>query len=118
MINYNILGYIIFITIIIFIVKVVGQICYRNGNIFLASLIPDHLDMCRQINKMLLIGYYLVNIGYACMTLVSWETIHSFGQLIEVIAFRISLIIVILSVLHYINIFFLTTQIQKLIKTL
>ena len=115
--NYNILGYAIFIFIIIFIIVVVGKICYRNGNIFVASLIPDHLDICKQINKTLLVGYYLVNIGYAATTLISWELIVTLPQLVEVIALKIAIIVSLLSVLHYFNILILTTNIQKLIKT-
>ena len=115
--NYNLIGYCIFILIIVFIIVVVGKICYRNGNIFVASLIPDHLDLCQQINKTLLVGYYLVNIGYAAMSLADWENIVSLSRLVEVIAFKTAVIVCILSVLHYLNIFILTTSIQKLIKT-
>lgn len=116
--NYNITGYFIFITIIVLIIVVVGKICYRNGNIFVAALIPGHLELCTQINKVLLVGYYLVNIGYAAMTLTSWETITSLLQLVEVITFKTSIIICVLSVLHYLNIILLTTAIQKLIKSI
>jgi len=115
--NYNLIGYSIFILIIIFIIVVVGKICYRNGNIFVSSLIPGHLELCQQINKVLLVGYYLVNIGYAATTLASWETVISMPQLIEVIAIKIAIIISILSALHYLNIIILTTSIQKLIKS-
>lgn len=114
--NFNILGYGIFITVIVFIIVVVGRICYRNGNIFVAELIPGHLDLCKQINKSLLISYYLVNIGYCAMTLVGWDTITSLQQLIEVMAVKVALIVCILSILHYLNIYLLTNTIHKLIK--
>ncbi len=53
--SYNIIGYALFITIIIFIIVVVGQICYKNGNVFVAALIPGHVALCQQINKILLV---------------------------------------------------------------
>lgn len=114
--NYNIIGYLIFLSIIIFMILIVGKVCYRNGNVFVAELIPDHIDLCQQINKMLLVGYYLVNIGYCAMTLVNWETIITIQQLIEVISMKTATIAFILSFLHYSNIFILTNYIQKLIK--
>jgi heme A synthase len=114
--NYNIIGYFIFITIIALIIVFVGRICYRNGNIFVAELIPDHLDICQQINKTLLVAYYLINIGYCAMTLVGWEEVKSGLQLIEVLSVKVATIICILSVLHYSNIIILTTYIHKLIK--
>ncbi|MBO9674077.1 MAG: hypothetical protein J7577_11575 [Sphingobacteriaceae bacterium] len=114
--DYNILGYAIFITVIVFVIIVVGKICYHNGNIFVAELIPDHLDLCKQINKSLLVAYYLVNIGYCAVTLVGWETITSWQQLAEVMAVKVATIVCILSVLHYSNIYLLTHTIHKLIK--
>ncbi len=114
--NLNITGYAIFLVIISYIIIVVGKICYRNGNIYVASLIPHHMDLCQQINKMLLIAYYLVNIGYSAMTLVNWESINSTQQLIEIITTKTAVIVLLLSFLHYTNIYVLTNYIQKLIK--
>lgn len=114
--NYNLLGYGIFISVIAFIIVIVGKICYRNGNIFVAALIPDHLELCQQINKSLLVSYYLVNIGYCAMTLIGWEAIDNPLQLAEVLASKVAIILCILSVLHFSNIFLLTNTIHKLIK--
>lgn len=114
--NYNIIGYVIFLIIISYIITVVGKTCYKNGNIFVAELIPDHKDLCKQINKILLIGYYLVNIGYSAMTLISWKNIITIEQLTETLSVKIATIAFILSLLHYSNIYILTNYIQKLIK--
>ena len=114
--NLNLIAYIIFLTVIIFIIIVVGRLCYRNGNVYVSALLPGHENLCYRVNKMLLLGYYLLNIGYAAMTIVNWETVTSLPQLIELIAFRLALIIGILSVLHYTNIFLLTKYVQKLIQ--
>lgn len=114
--NLNILGYIIFLVITTYIIIVVGKICYRNGNVFVLELIPGHEELCHQINKMLLIGYYLINIGYCAMTLISWSTITNVTELAEMISSKTSIIVGILAILHYLNIFILTNYIQKLIK--
>lgn len=114
--NYNIIAYLAFLLLITFIVIKVGRICYHNGNIFVAELIPDHTELCQQINKVLLVAYYLVNIGYSAMTLIFWETINSLQMLVEVLALKSAIIIGLLSLLHYLNIFILTNYIQKLIK--
>ncbi len=114
--NYNLIGYGAFIALIVLIIVFVGRTCYRNGNVFVAELLPGHLELCRQINKVLLIGYYLVNIGYCAITLVSWQQITSIAQLVEVIAVKMAIIIGIISGLHYLNILLLTTQVQKLIR--
>lgn len=114
--NYNIIAYSIFLAIIIYIILVVGKICYRNGNIYVDRLIPDHSELCQQINKVLLVGYYLVNIGYAATTLITWKQIFTIEQLIEILSVKIATIAFILSFLHYSNIYILTNYVQKLIK--
>lgn len=116
MMNLNLIGYFVFIGLMVFIILVVGKICYRNGNVFVAELIPGHLELCQQINKSLLIGYYLVNIGYCAVNLSFWQLISSMPMLVEVIATKMAGIIIILSGLHYLNIYVLVTQIHKLIK--
>lgn len=114
--NLNILGYIIFLIITTYIIVVVGKICFRNGNIFVLELIPAHKDLCLKINRILLTGYYLVNLGYCAMTLISWSTIENMITLIELIATNTAIIVGILALLHYLNIFILTTYIHKLIQ--
>lgn len=114
--NFNITGYSIYLAITIFIIVKVGRICYKNGNIFVSELIPNHADLCQKINQVLLLGYYLLNIGYCAMTLISWEKILSTNQLIEVLAIKTAMIVFIISALHYTNIIILTKYIHKLIK--
>jgi len=114
--NLNIIGYFIYLIITAFIILIVGKICYKNGNIYVAELLPNHTTLCQKINQILLLAYSLLNIGYCAMTLISWEKILSTNQLIEVIAIKTAAIAFILSALHYINIMVITIYIKKLIK--
>lgn len=113
--NLNIIGYVIYLLITTFIIINVGKICYRNGNIYVAQLIPQHEDLCKKTNQVLLIGYYLLNLGYCAMTLISWDKIISYSQLVEVISIKTATIICIIAILHYFNIYIITKYIQKLI---
>ena len=113
--NFNIIGYLIYFSITIFIILKVGKICYNNGNIYVSQLIPDHEELCQRINQMLLIGYYLLNIGYCAITIISWQKILSTENLIEIIASKSAIIIIAIATMHYLNIFLLTKYIKKLI---
>jgi hypothetical protein len=114
--NLNIIAYFIYLSITIFIILRVGKICYKNGNIYVAELIPNHADICQKINHVLLLGYYLLNIGYCAITLISWQKILSLTELTEIICIKTAVIIFIISILHYLNIIIITKYIQKLIK--
>ena len=113
--NYNIIGYITYLTMSIYIIVHVGKICYRNGNIYVEAILHGNKELCIKINRILLNAYYLLNVGYALVTLVYWETIMSLPSLISNIATKLGTIIGTLSVLHYINILIITKYIRKLL---
>ena len=113
--NLNIIGYAIYLIITTIIITRVGKICYQNGNIYVAQLIPNHEELCQKINQLLLVGYYLLNIGYYAMTIISWERIENPTELIEIITSKSAIIIITIAIMHYINIILLTNYIKKLI---
>src|SRR6476620_1745916 len=116
--DFNLIGYAIYLSITAVIILRVGNICYHNGNIFVAALMPGHEDLCKRTNQILLVGYYLLNIGYCAISLIQWDTIGSVAQLVETVAFKSAIIICIISVLHYCNIFIITNYIMEISRTL
>lgn len=116
--DFNLTGYTIYLFITAIIILKVGDICYKNGNIFVAQLAPGHEDLCKRLNKILLVAYYLLNIGYCLVMIVGWKTIGSLPELVEAIAIKSSVIICIIAVMHYFNIFIITRYIDKIIHSL
>lgn len=113
--NLNILAYCIYLFITGIIILKVGKICFQNGTIYVTQLIPNHQDLCIRINQTLLLGYYLLNIGYCAMTLIAWKTILNSTELIECIASKTAIIVLTIALMHYTNIFIITKYIKKLI---
>ncbi|TSE11058.1 MULTISPECIES: hypothetical protein [Aquimarina] len=111
--NLNLIAYSIYLLITLIIIIKVGSICHRNGNIFISNLIPDDIEYGIRINNLLLTGYYLLNIGYAVVTLSNWSTILNLPQMLEIISYHTAIIICALASLHYFNLFWIT----KFIKT-
>ena len=101
--TYNTIGYLIYIPLTMFITIYVGKQCHMHGLIYVKSAFSND-DLANSVNNLLLIGYYLVNIGYAIMGIQSWEYITSAHQLISDISLHLGSIILILALLHYTNI--------------
>lgn len=106
--TYNLIAYLIYFSLMAFIILKVGYICFKNGILFVASLLPENPSLGLQINKLLLVGYYLVNIGYIVFSVSQWETLSSLLELIEAISQKATFIILGLAGLHYLNIFTLS----------
>ena len=99
---YNLIAYFIYLLISIFITIFVGYKCFKTGEIYLLYIIKD-THTCTAINRILLVSYYLVNIGYIAFTISDGEIINSLLQTIEILISKISIILIILSILHYFN---------------
>jgi uncharacterized membrane protein len=114
--NLNILAYTIYLPTTIWVVYVLGKICYYNGNIYVNQLVPNHQEECLRINKMLLVAFYLMNMGYCFIALVNWNKIESIQNLIEVVSVKIGFMILLIAFMHYFNLFWITKFGNKLIN--
>jgi hypothetical protein len=103
--NYNVLAYIVFLTCIIFIIAYVGRYFYSNGRIFIVSLFNGNVELADQLNKLLLIAYYLFNIGYSFLKLKQWQKVGNLETFFSSLASNIGALIFILAVIHYFNMF-------------
>lgn len=102
--NYNIVSYGIYSLITIFIIYKVGRICHNNGRVFILQLFAGDSSQTDTTNNILLMAYYLFNIGYAVMQFSSWVTVHNMAELIASFATKSGILIIILAITHYFNI--------------
>jgi hypothetical protein len=100
--NLNIIAYLVYMAITYIITVQIGLVCFRNGIHFIRLELIDE-QVSDAVNRILLTGYYLVNLGYASMMLFYWEKINSVYMLINSIAYKTGTIIIVLGILHYIN---------------
>ncbi|WP_299277436.1 hypothetical protein [uncultured Psychroserpens sp.] len=114
--NYNILTYCIYLPVIAVIMIKVGWMFYTHGEVFLYHLFQQHTTIVKPINNIFLIGYYLVNLGYAIITLAYWETIESIPQMLNTLSEHLGVIILGLALLHYNNVLWLNYLVKS--KTL
>ena len=100
---FNIISYLLFLSISSYITIDIGRRCYDAGKYYLDYLIHD-ANLCLTINRILLGCYYLINFGYIAINLSNWDKVNSLEQVLTVTAVKIGYIILILCFLHYINI--------------
>ncbi len=112
--NFNILSYLIYLPVTFYIILIVGFTFYRNGQHYIENIIPDNLGLVRVINRMLLLGYYLINLGYVTLTISFWQPINSLQQMCEVLSTKTGFIMVLLGLLHFNNLFCLWWFREKL----
>ena len=105
--NYNLITYTIYLPIICFIMIRIGWLFYKNGEIFLLTIFNNDITLSKSINNLLLTGYYLINIGYAIVTIAYWQPLINVLESINSLSTTIGKIILLLSILHFNNVFWL-----------
>lgn len=77
----NVIAYIIYLLFTYLITVHVGLIFYRNGRAYILNLLNGDDHLTDSINRILLTGYYLLNLGYAAVIINFWETIHKYAEM-------------------------------------
>lgn len=112
----NVILYTIHFFITVPIIVFVGWKCFTIGRIYLLDLFSD-IDTCDSVNRILLIGYYLMNIGYVIFSLSEGLQTETIDLFIVSLFTKIAKIILLIAVMHYINIFLLTHFRKQILLT-
>lgn len=99
----NTLAYIFYLIITYVITVHVGLIFYRNGEIFILGLLHNDKKLTEFINRILLTGYYLLNLGYAALMIRFWKTITTWTEMLTSIGTMTGMIMLTLAVIHFLN---------------
>lgn len=76
----------------------------NNGRVFLLDVFPDHPDMARAVNELLVVGFYLVNFGYACL-LLRGGSAGTVTTAVETLATKLGYLLLSLAVMHFANLY-------------
>jgi len=80
----------------------VGRTLNRNGRIFLLENYADKPQLAEAINQMLLVGFYLINIGYIAYTMrIRGEGPQDWAQGLEFLSTKIGAMAIVLGVMHF-----------------
>jgi len=101
--NYYILTYGIYLTISIALTIWVASVLFKNGRIFLVDIFHGNAELADSVNKLLVVGFYLINIGYMSLALKTYGTIDGMQVVVEVLSYKIGCIILILGGMHFLN---------------
>jgi len=83
----------------------VARTLFRNGKLFLVDIFHGNKELAEAVNNLLLVGFYLINIGYAVYTLQVVADVTSARAVIEILSLKIGAIILILGCMHFLNMF-------------
>jgi len=101
--NYFILTYVVYLLVSIALTVWVAKVLFKNGRIFLVDIFHGNSELADSVNKLLVVGFYLVNIGYMSLALKEYGSIASMQVVVEVLSYKVGWIILILGGMHFLN---------------
>lgn len=103
--NYYLLVYGVYLPVTVLLTVWVARTLFTNGRTFLVDIFHGNEPLADSVNKLLITGFYLINIGYATLTLRSTDEIGSYQQSVEELSIKIGTIILILGGMHFFNLY-------------
>lgn len=82
----------------------VARTLHRNGRIFLVDSFAGNETLADSVNHLLLVGFYLINIGYISLALRFGEPATSTQEAIEYLSTKLGIVALVLGVMHFLNI--------------
>ena len=101
--NYFIVTYAVYLLVSIALTIWVAKVLFNNGRIFLVDIFHGNTPLADSVNKLLLVGFYLVNIGYVSLALKESGALTDARGVIEVLSYKLGTIILILGGMHFLN---------------
>ncbi len=83
----------------------VGQTLHRNGRVFLLEAFHDNEHMADSVNHLLLVGFYLINVGYVLLGLPLGTKPVTMQDGFEFLATKLGLVLLVLGAMHFFNMF-------------
>jgi hypothetical protein len=87
---------------------IVASALSRSGRVYLAEAFGGDDGMAIAVNRMLVVGFCLLSLGYAALTLRTSADIHGPGQAISVLSVKVGEELLVLGALHLVNMMFFT----------
>lgn len=86
----------------------VANTLFRHGRRFLVDVFKGDEALADSVNHLLVVGFYLVNLGYVSLQLKLNDTPGSAAEVIEALAGKVGFVLVVLGVMHFGNVFVFT----------
>ena len=96
-------AYAIYLVISIALTVWVARTLSKNGIVFLVECFGHDELLARSTNHLLVVGFYLVNLGWILLTLQFGDAPATLADMIRFLSSKIGLVVVVLGLMHFFN---------------
>jgi hypothetical protein len=83
----------------------VARTLYKRGGIFLIDAFQGNAQLADSVNHLLVVGFYLINIGFVSFALKTGATIDTSRAAIELLSDKMGTVLLTLGGMHFFNLY-------------
>lgn len=110
---YVIVCYLSYLAISIGLTVWVARTLHKSGRVFLVDAFHGNTELADSVNHLLVVGFYLINVGYIAVALKTTEALTTSREVIELESGKVGVVLLILGAMHFFNIFVLGRMRQR-----
>jgi hypothetical protein len=103
--NVVVASYLFYLAISVALTVWVARTLHKNGRIFLVDVFHGNEPLADSVNHLLVVGFYLINLGYVSLALKLGYTVQTAQEGIEALSWKIGMVLVVLGGMHFFNLF-------------
>ena len=101
--NAIVITYLLYLVISVALTVWVARTLHRNGQIFLVDVFHGNAPLASSVNQLLVVGFYLVNLGFVSRALKLGYEVENSRQSIEALSSKVGLVLLVLGAMHFFN---------------
>ena len=101
--NWLLTTYVVYLIISLCLTIWVARTLHKNGRVFLVDSFLGNEQLADSVNHLLVVGFYLINIGYVTLALKYGAAAASAQEAMETLSTKIGLVLLVLGGMHFFN---------------
>ena len=102
--NDTFIAYLIYLAVTVPLVVYVARTLSRHGAIFLREVFNGNDALASAVNHLLVVGFYLLNLGYVSLFLRADSTVQGGEEVLELVSRKVGVVAIVLGVVHLANV--------------
>jgi len=102
---YIVISYAVYLIVTLAVTVWTARTLHSSGRVFLIDAFQGNEALADSVNRLLVVGFYLINVGYVSLALETQAIVDSPRQAIELISGKIGTVLLVLGCMHFFNLF-------------
>lgn len=101
--NWIVVSYLMYLAISIVLTVWVARTLHKNGRVFLVDVFHGNEALADSVNHLLVVGFYLINLGYISLALQIGYSVETAQASIEALSYKVGMVLLVLGGMHFFN---------------